>query len=148
MNKTEQEYNLLVEACQWFKEKYGKFPEECNVKFTRVWYKPFEWHSLFSRKPVVVFAPTKEIGESFIKEQNIILRIMECFVLAPVIMIASIFAFAYSIQHGNTACTIAVVAIVSLLWIGAFFLVSYLGIVCKKFEKIHEWNVDVYYPED
>ncbi len=141
MNKKEQEQKLLADASQWFKEKHGKSSEEFGMKFVTIWHKP----ALFQKVTAVVFAPNEEAGKAFLWEQNVILRTMENFWLVPVFFILTMFIAVAQETHKAAFLVLGCGMLICFLMGQSMFCLSRK---CKKCEKIHEWNVEVYYPED
>ncbi|MCM1322637.1 MAG: hypothetical protein NC218_00440 [Acetobacter sp.] len=137
------EKQLLTEARAWFEQKYKKSPRNCGIKFIQIWHKP----TPFRKTTAVVFAPTEEIGKAFIWEQNAIFRSMSNFWIVVVcyFIFAFIFIHTLSQQDEKTAMAITIFFTALCGCAAAFFL--FLGKKCKKLEKIHQWNVEVYYPQ-
>lgn len=139
-NLTKKEEDLLAEACQWFKNKYGKSPQELGWEFIKIWYKP---SPLFKKRPTVVFAQTEEEGKTLIWEQNVLWRIPNYIWIFPIYAIAFFFAL-FSRETRESAITIGI--LFSIPGLLALLLVLYLGRKCQKFEKIHQWKPVIYYP--
>lgn len=133
-----KEKQLLADAKLWFEQKYGKTPNECGIKFIKIWHKP----TLFKSTLTVVFAQTEKQGNAFIWEQNVIWRSIKNIWFAPVIFIAAFFA-AFTQETKEAAISILTLFCILAFCAVVFFL--YLARKCKKLEKIHQWNVDVYY---
>ncbi len=143
MNKKQvDEKQLLADATSWFEKKYAKTPKECNVKFIKVWHKPTPLRKTIA----VVFAPTKEIGKAFIWEQNVLFRTMGNFWLIAVALTVSVFAsFYFFLKQDNVGALLIAGIFISLCFCALLFFL-YMGKKCKKLEKIHKWNVEIYYP--
>lgn len=133
------EKEFLANATHWFEKTHETSPEERNLKFTKVWHKP----TMFGKTPCVVFAPTEEISKAYIWEQNVILRAMKNFVFLVIFCIATIFTLFSQIHHPERLSTIGGI-IIGVLVCGLLFFL-YLGRKCKKCEKIHQWNVEIYH---
>lgn len=142
MNKKQiDEKQLLTDAMRWFEKKHGVLPDDCNMEFFKIWRKPTIVP--FVKKHAIVFAPTEEVGKAFIWEQNAILRTMKNFIFIIIFCIASIFTLFSQIDHPEKVITIAGIDIGLLTCAILFF--EYLSMRCKKCEKIHQWNVEVYH---
>ncbi len=136
------EKQLLADAERWFREKHGEFADDCGVEFIQIWYKP----TAFTKTTAVVFAPTEEIGKAFIREQNIIFRAMGNFWLVGVAFLVFVCVLIHTLSMQNTSAALTVLGVFLGLCSCAFLVFFYLGRKCKKLEKIHQWDVDVYYP--
>lgn len=129
------EKQLLADAELWFTKKHGHSPKELGVEFIKIWHKPVP----FKKLTTVVFAQSREQGDAFIKEQNLILRWIKNFWLVgffPIGFIVSLFARKPELY---LAFTLPVLFCLT-------FYCYYQSRKCKHWEKIHQWNVDVYYP--
>lgn len=133
------EKELLANAVHWFEKTNDTSPEARNLTFAKVWYKP----TIFGKTPCVVFAPTEEIGNAYIWEQNVILRSMKNFIFIVIFFISAIFTLFSQIGHPERLSIIGGI-LIGLLTCGLLFFL-YLGRKCKKCEKIHQWKVEVYY---
>lgn len=140
MNKEKpNEKQLLADAKLWFEQQHGQPPKECGIKFIKIWHKP----TPFIKRTAIVFAQTEEAGKAFIWEQNAIFRSMTYFWILPIFMITAFFTvFSQETQEEM----MQVMGIFISLIFGALLFSLYLARKCKKLEKIHQWNVDVYYP--
>lgn len=130
---------LLADAGHWFETKHGKSPEEFGMKFVTIWHKP----TLFKRTTAVVFAPDEETGKAFLWEQNVILRTMGNFWIVPVFVILTMFL---AVAQETIKAAGVVLGCGSLICLLAGQSMLCLGRKCKKLEKIHKWNVEIYYP--
>lgn len=132
------EEQLLADAKLWFEQKHGKSPEECDVKFIKVWHTP----TPLVKTTAVVFAKTEKAGKAFIWEQNVIRRTLRYSWILPIYGIATFF----TICSQETKEDIIGAGIFCLTPI-FFTLCLYLHFAwkCKKLKKIHQGNVDVYY---
>ena len=139
MKQKTEEKQLLADAILWFKQKYGKSPKECDLKFIQVWYKP----TLFRKTTTVVFAQTEEAGKAFIWEQNTLWRSLKYFWIAPILFVN---AFFIAFSQTTIEATNAVIDIVLALCVVCIAFFLYLAKKCKKLDKIHKWNVETYYP--
>lgn len=137
------EKQLLTEAKAWFEQKYEKPPKDCGVKFIKIWHKP----TALRKTTAVVFAPTEEIGKAFIWEQNVIFRTMGYFWISAVITSIFAFLFMYSLAQQDEKTAIAIAFLFTVLCGCAILFFLFLARKCKKLEKIHQWNVEVYYPQ-
>ena len=130
------EKQFLAEATLWFTHKYHASPKESGIRFIKIWHKPF-------CGPTVVFALTKEKGEAFIWEKNAIFRSLKCLWLAPISFIIALFII-FSLDTTEARISITAIFCMLLFCAGLFFL--YLAKKCKKLEKIHNWDVEIYFP--
>lgn len=130
------EKQLLANATLWFTQKYHATPKDCGVDFIKIWHKPL-------CGPTVVFALTKEKGEAFIWEQNAIFRSLKCLWLTPISFIIALFII-FSLDTTEARIGITAIFCTLLFCVALFFL--YLAKKCKKLEKIHNWNVEIYFP--
>lgn len=138
MKKQIDEKQLLADAKLWFTKKHGASPKECNIKFIKIWHKP----TLFRTTTAVVFAQTEEAGKAFIWEQNAIWRSGKYFWLVPVLFTVALFAtFSQKTPEAMINIAIHFISISFLM----FLCCLYFAKKCKKLEKIHQWNVDIYY---
>lgn len=133
------EKQLLTDAEHWFETKHGKSPEEFGMKFVTIWRKP----ALFKKITAVVFAPNEETGKAFLWEQNVILRTMGNFWIVPVFVILTMFL---AVTQETLKAAGVVLGCGSLICLLAGLSMFCLGKKCKKFEEIHKWNVEIYYP--
>ncbi len=132
------EKQLLADAKLWFEQEHGKPPKECGIKFIKIWHKP----TPFEKTIAVVFAQTEEAGKAFIWEQNVIFRSMTHFWIVAVYVVITFFAV-FSQKKPDEAKNVAIIFLIPIFL--AFLLSLYLQRKCKRLEKIHQWNVDVYY---
>jgi len=137
------EEQLLADAKNWFEKKYLKTPKECSVEFIKVWYKP----TPLGKITACVFAPTKEIGEAFIWEQNAILRAMKSFGLVVLGLFIVGFIFLYDCAQNDMENAMTMGGIGVFICFCACLSFYYLARKCKRLEKIHKWNVEIYYPQ-
>lgn len=136
------EKELLSNAALWYKQEYGHTPKKYGIKFIDIWHKP----TFFRKLKTVVFAPTEEIGKAFILEQNLILRSMKCFCISPIVFLAFGFTALHELNQENKETAIAIAIIFTVLCLCALLYFLLLARKCKKLEKIHRWNVDIYCP--
>lgn len=125
------EMRLLADAKRWFEEKQGVPPQKCGINFVKVWYKP----TPFKKTICVVLAPSGEVGTAFIKEQNTILRTIKNLWLLVFFPLGFIFSICWGVVVWFLSLSICL-----LFWC------IYMYYKCQKWEKIHQWKVDVYYP--
>ncbi len=133
------EKQLVTDAKRWFEQKYGKTPKECGIKFIKVWHKP----TPYKKTTAVVFAQTEEIGKAFIWEQNAIWRSIKNFWILPIYAIVSLFAV-FSQERNDEIINTGIICLVPIFF--ALCLCFYAAHKCKKKEKIHKWDVEIYYP--
>jgi len=133
---------LLADAKNWFQKKYEKTPQERNVRFIKVWHKPTPLRKTLA----VVFAPTEEIGKAFIWEQNVLFRIAKSFLFVGIVFTVFSCAFIYALAQNNKEFMTTITVIAIALCCCALLFLYFLARKCKKAEKIHKWNVEVYYP--
>ncbi len=125
---------LLKEAGDWFKLKYGKTPEECGVNFFKVWNKRL----LFLKIPTVVFAPSEVEGNAFIIAQGGILRLFESIcALVPIGIILFFTGIAYDFLLGGV---IIFTGICGVLLIINFWCYKRF----KRLEKLYEDKIELY----
>lgn len=125
------EARLLAEAKGWLEARHGVSPQEHGINFVKVWYKP----TPFRKTICVVFAPSEEVGTAFIKEQNAILLMIRNLWVITLFPLAFIFGIRWGIVIGFFAVIL-----------GLLFFCVYMYYKCRKWEKIHQWKIDVYYP--
>lgn len=131
------EKQLLTDAMHWFEKKHGVLPDDCNMEFFEIWREPTIVP--FVKKYAVVFAPTTEIGEAFIWEQNAIYRAVHIMYLAPFLAIG---LFITIFRNGGLQTTGGI--LMGILFCLALFC-HYQARKCKKCEQIHQWEVDIYH---
>lgn len=136
------EKQLLADAKAWFENKYEASPQKCRTNFIKVWHKP----TPLRKTTAVVFAPTEEIGKAFIWEQNFIFRTLGNFWIVGVSSIIFMFASLHALSQGDEEIAIAIVTVFTILCLCALLFFRYMAKKCKKLEKIHQWNVEIYYP--
>lgn len=138
------ETQLLADATRWFNQKYGESPQNLGAEFIKIWHKP----TPFIKTPTVVFAPTEEIGRAFIWEQNVIFRTMGNFWFFGAALFACVVLLTYFLPKQDIVSMVTTITSVLLgLSLCFVLLFLYLARKCKKCEKIHQWNVEVYYPK-
>ncbi len=138
MKKTDENY-LLANAQAWFEKKHGKSSTELGCRFVKIWHKPTFFP--FRRVNTVVFAPTEKIGMAFIKEQNTIWNSVDHFWIFALVGTICMFMFIFVVTR-----RIEVIVFFTIFGLCEIILQMFRYKQCRKLEKIHNGNVDIYYP--
>ena len=136
--ESKNEKQLLADATLRFEQKHGKTPKECGIKSIRIWHKP----TPLLKTTTVVFAKTEKESNAFIWEQNVIWRSINFIWIAPVFCFVTLFA---ALSQDTSEATYTILGFALGVYFCALLFFLYLAKKCKKLEKIHNWNVEIYY---
>lgn len=128
-------------AFMWFKKQYGKTPQDAGYKAAvsrtkRLFY--------FFRFKQVVFAPSPEIAQAFIKQQTILEKIVSYFVPTALTMVGFLCLTVISLATLSNELALVGTLAITGIGISAIIALVIFGQKAKTLQKIHQNRIIVY----